>query len=116
MKTRLFWRRGIQLSLIAVTLIAIFGASAAHTPVQAAARIPHNPALLSSVTLNETSIDGPALYASAPRVAGATIAWTGMDHRLNVMKSADGLRYSDKLIINETSDMRPAVVRRSADA
>jgi peptidoglycan/xylan/chitin deacetylase (PgdA/CDA1 family) len=116
MKTQLFWRRGILLSLIAVTLIALFGASAALTPAQAAARIPHNPALLSSVTLNESSIDGPALYASAPRVAGATIAWTGMDHRLNVMKSADGLRYSDKLTINETSNMRPAVVHRSADA
>jgi peptidoglycan/xylan/chitin deacetylase (PgdA/CDA1 family) len=119
MKTRLFWRRGIQLSLIAATLITLFGASGALTPAQAAARIPqipHNPALLSSVTLNETSIDGPALYASAPRVAGATIAWTGRDHRLNVMKSADGLHYSDKRIIDEMSEMRPAVTHRSADA
>jgi peptidoglycan/xylan/chitin deacetylase (PgdA/CDA1 family) len=99
--------------LIAVTLIALAGTL---SPAQAAARVPRNPTLLSSVTLNETSIDGPALYASAPRVAGATLAWTGTDHHLNVMKSADGLHYADKLTIAETSDMRPAVVHRAADA
>ena len=120
MSTRLSWRRGMQcgmrLSLIAVTLITLFGASGALSPAQAAARIPHNPALLSSVTLNESSIDGPALYASAPRVIGATLAWTGTDHHLNIMKSADGLHYSDKRTLNEISDMRPAIVHRSADA
>jgi peptidoglycan/xylan/chitin deacetylase (PgdA/CDA1 family) len=109
----------MQAPLIAITLITLItliGAGGALTPAQAAANTPHNPAFLSSVELNETSIDGPALYASAPRVAGATLAWTGTDHRLNVMKSADGLRYSDKLIVDETSDMRPAVVQRAADA
>jgi peptidoglycan/xylan/chitin deacetylase (PgdA/CDA1 family) len=120
MNTRLSWRRntsrGTQVALIAVTLVALFGASGALSPAQAAAHNPHNPALLSSVELNETSIDGPALYASSPRVAGAVIAWTGTDHRLNVMKSADGLHYSDKLTIDEVSLMRPAVVHRAADA
>src|SRR5262245_46754580 len=100
MDARLFWRRGMQVALIAVTLITLFGASGALTPAHAAANIPHNPTFLSSVELNETSIDGPALYASAPRVSGATLAWTGTDHRLNVMKSADGLHYSDKLIVD----------------
>ena len=121
MSTRLSWRRGMQcgmrLSLIAVTLITLFGASGVHSPPlrrrRASRTIPPCSALS---TLNETSIDGPALYASAPRVIGATLAWTGTDHHLNIMKSADGLHYSDKLTINEISDMRPAVVHRSADA
>jgi peptidoglycan/xylan/chitin deacetylase (PgdA/CDA1 family) len=116
MNMRPSWRHGMHVTLIGVTLLTLLGASGALTPAQAAARIPHNPALLSSVELSETSIDGPALYASAPRVAGATLAWTGTDHRLNVMKSADGLHYSDKRTLDEVSDMRPAVVHRSADA
>jgi peptidoglycan/xylan/chitin deacetylase (PgdA/CDA1 family) len=116
MNTRLVWRRGMRFALIAIILAGLQDASGVLSPARAAPDIPHNPALLSSVRLNETSIDGPALYASAPRVAGATLAWTGTDHRLNVMKSADGLHYSDKRTLDETSDMRPAVVHRSADA
>jgi hypothetical protein len=70
----------------------------------------------SKITLPELSIDGPALYTSKPAPGepgtglNAVIAWTGTDHRLNLLTSSDGTHYGNKLTLNETSFARPAVV------
>ena len=71
------------------------------------------------VTLPETSINAPGFfsYVNQP-TAGTVIAWAGTDaaHRLNVMTSADGLSYGNKITLGETSIRRPAVVRMSQAA
>jgi hypothetical protein len=75
------------------------------------------------VTFNENSIDGPALSgflmdfptgfpAGYPRgFPKSALAWTGTDslHRLNYLISNDGLHYTNKHTLNETSLWRPAV-------
>lgn len=73
---------------------------------------------LTKMILSETSIDGPALWSVATTQAhtvASAIAWTGTDpsHRLNVMTSTDGLAYTNKLTLGETSIARPAIVRMS---
>ncbi len=73
------------------------------------------PREVGKVTLAETSIDGPALwsgYRSGPQgTQWNVLAWTGTDatHRLTVMTSTDGIHYSDKRTLNETSFTHPAV-------
>lgn len=71
------------------------------------------------VILDETSIDGPALWSIANgtvRTGAATyvsaLAWTGTDsaHSLNLRVSPDGLHYDNKITLNETSPYRPAVL------
>jgi hypothetical protein len=67
------------------------------------------PAEGAKVTLDDTSIDGPAIAAT---YAPATVlAWTGTDaaHHLNLLTSQDGLHYANKRILPETSLWRPAV-------
>jgi hypothetical protein len=61
------------------------------------------------VVLADTSIDGPAI---ATMGNGTVLAWTGTDasHHLNIMTSTDGLHYSNKHILPETSLWRPAVL------
>ncbi len=60
------------------------------------------------VILNDTSIDGPAI---ASGYGGTFIAWTDTDaqHHINLMTSTDGLHYSNKHILPETSLWRPAI-------
>jgi hypothetical protein len=74
----------------------------AHLAVPAATSL-HN-----KVVLPDTSIDGPALDSTGNV---SVLAWTGTDaaHHLNVETSTDGLHYSHKLILNETSPFRPDV-------
>lgn len=66
------------------------------------------------VILPETSINAPGFfsYVNQPS-AGTVIAWAGTDaaHHLNVMTSADGLHYGNKITLGETSIRRPAVAR-----
>jgi hypothetical protein len=67
------------------------------------------PAEGAKVILGDTSIDGPAIARTySPKTM---LAWTGTDpdHHLNVMFSSDGLHYSDKHILPETSLWRPAM-------
>ncbi|HZC06708.1 MAG TPA: glycoside hydrolase family 3 N-terminal domain-containing protein [Ktedonobacterales bacterium] len=70
-------------------------------------------AVQSKVTLPETSIDGPALSSIyvPSGTSESVIAWTGVDalHHLNVETSADGLHFSHKLTLPETSPYRPDV-------
>lgn len=78
------------------------------------------PAESSKTILDETSIDGPALWTanptgSAPALA-SVLAWTGTDpaHSLNILQSGDGITYSGKVIFDEQSPVRPAVAAQPA--
>ncbi len=78
--------------------------------------VPHE---ASKVKLNETSKDGPALWSqqgpSAPVGPMAVLAWTGTDGRLNFIFSNDGVSFFGKTTLNETSFVRPAVVRGTGE-
>jgi hypothetical protein len=69
--------------------------------------------LLTKITLPEMSIDGPALSSVfVPNgTSESVLAWTGTDtsHHLNVETSGDGLHFSGKRILPETSPYRPDV-------
>lgn len=56
------------------------------------------------VTLPETSIAGPAY-------AGKAIAWTGTDveHHINISLSSDGVHFTTKTVLPETSPYAPAI-------
>ncbi len=64
--------------------------------------------LMYPVTLDDTSISGPALAYWNGRLY---IAWTGTDgeHHLNVMSSADGKVFDNKVTLGDTSIARPAL-------
>lgn len=99
--------------------LALFG-----TPTSVAAA-PGMPATVfgpptegTKVVLADTSLDGPALWTSPTGAMRAVIAWTGTDgaHRLNYMTSSNGLAFTNKHTLNETSPFRPAIAAVSTDA
>jgi hypothetical protein len=99
----------LTLAILAATALALVGAPAARAAHSRSAVVFGPPAEDAKVTLDETSIDGPALTATyAPATA---LAWTGTDaaHHLNLLTSQDGLHYANKRILPETSLWRPAV-------
>jgi hypothetical protein len=69
--------------------------------------------LLTKITLPETSMDGPALSSVyvPNQTSESVLAWTGTDagHHLNVETSGDGLHFSGKRTLPETSPYRPDV-------
>lgn len=95
---------GVSLCVAVALALSTIGA------VRAAPGVVYGPpAEGTKVTLGDTSIDGPALVRTySPKTM---LAWTGTDpdHHLNVMFSSDGLHYSDKHILPETSLWRPAL-------
>ncbi len=109
---KMLWAMGIALLGVA---LALFSSMA---PVGAApATVFGPPTEGAKVTLGNTSIDGPALWTSATGSTRAVIAWTGTDaaHRLNYMTSGDGLTFTNKHILNETSPFRPTIAAVSSD-
>lgn len=136
---RLYLQHHLRAYMVAPVMVALLTAgvmiSAGAAPRQAAAHAlahfqrpthtaaPVRPAILSAplgtthltdrVTLPETSIDGPALASVFFAHIGSrsVIGWTGTDpaHHLNVETSFDGLHFSDKRILTETSPFRPDV-------
>lgn len=108
----MLWRRLI-VGLAAILIVGVSllsGRGAIQAAPQAA---PH---LVSKYTLGETRIDGPALAKNIVGHEGERtmeMAWTGTDslHRLNLLTSTDGKTWAHKLILNETSFIRPAVER-----
>ncbi len=66
------------------------------------------------VTLQETSIDGPALASWGTT---SVLGWTGTDGagHVNVAISYDGLHFGNKRVLNETSPFRPAVTLLNQD-
>jgi hypothetical protein len=105
------------LALLAAGGLAITGAipaSAAPQPVaSAAAQAALTTHLLTKIVLLDTSIDGPALSSIyvPNQTSESVLAWTGTDklHHLNVETSGDGLHFSGKRILEETSPYRPDV-------
>ncbi len=107
------WRRIVITMLVLVsTGVSLVGVAHVTQAAPQASQAPQvtfgAPKEGAKVTLNETSIDGPAIAWQYP---GAIIAWTGVDaqHHINLMTSVDGLHYSNKRILPETSLWRPAV-------
>lgn len=129
MRRSIAWLMGI---LAAVAVVgSAFIASGGGAVAQAASAAPAErivPAraatfIATKVILPETSIDGPALSSVTGTFEGqssneSAIAWTGTDpaHHLNVETSKDGLHFSNKLILRETSPFRPDVTLIGAPA
>lgn len=74
-------------------------------------------AALQTVTLNESSPFGPALWSvGTQRVAAGTpralLAWTGTDryHHINVMSSYDGVSFGQKRMLPASAYGSPAIV------
>jgi hypothetical protein len=61
------------------------------------------------VTLNESSPYGPALAFGNNTLF---LAWTGTDamHSLNIISSSDGITFSNKVTLSETSGTGPSLV------
>jgi beta-N-acetylhexosaminidase len=110
-------RLGISLLALSALLLAVVAAIPAHAAPRVAAS---PPAEGSKVILGETSVDGPALWTANPSGGKpsllSVLAWTGTDpaHSLNILRSGDGLHYSQKFTFAESSDTRPAVAAQSA--
>lgn len=107
------WRRAVAILVVLLTtVVGLIGVTnIAHAAPSAGHSIPSftAPREGAKVTLGDTSIDGPSISVTyAPKTV---LAWTGTDaaHHLNVMTSTDGLHYSNKHILPETSLWRPAV-------
>ncbi|HUY77255.1 MAG TPA: sialidase family protein [Ktedonobacterales bacterium] len=105
---------GVALAMLAM-LIGLFGATTTVSAMPSTVFGP--PKEVSKVTLADTSIDGPALWTSSSGSVRAELAWTGTDaaHHLNVMTSSDGIHYSGKVILSDTSSLGPGVARYGAD-
>lgn len=102
------WRRSMVTLIVLLTaLVSLVGLTniAQATPNSAFVVPKEGP----KVILGDTSIDGPAMVTTYR--PNTVLAWTGTDslHRLNIMTSSDGLRYSNKHILPELSLWRPAV-------
>lgn len=100
----------------ATTLALVVSGGAAIAPAVRAA--PAAPAVVfgppaegAKVTLGETSLDGPAVWTTPSGDLRGVLAWTGTDvaHHLNYLTSSDGLHYTYKHTLDETSLWRPAV-------
>lgn len=111
--------------LVAFIFLIGFGPSGGAVVAGAAAATPAtpttvavNPYIESKSMLPQTSIDGPALWTSPSGTIRGAIVYTGTDatHHLNVMTSTDGIHYGDRQILNETSFVRPALVRFGSSA
>lgn len=99
--------------------------AAPKAPMTTAAAAYGAPKETSKIVLPETSYDGPAFWTqggpSAPEGGLYTrmyIAWTGTDQRLNVMgiNDATGMSLLPKKTLNETSFVRPAIIRTTNGA
>jgi hypothetical protein len=113
---RLYHRFLVLGLALAGMALAVFGSL---TPAQAAPSTVFGPPTEGQkVTLADTSIDGPALWTSPTGAMRAILAWTGTDgsHHLNYMTSGNGLSFSNKHTLSETSPFRPAIAAVTTDA
>jgi hypothetical protein len=98
----------VGMALVMAVTLGLFTAG----PARAAPAVVFGPpAEGAKVTLDDTSIGGPALFTNPTGSPRAILAWTGTDaeHHLNFMTSSDGLHYTNKHTLAETSPYRPAV-------
>ncbi len=112
MRVRRFLGGAALLLLINMSLLATVQAPAVHaTPAPAPQAISASSVEITKATLNETSIDGPALWTTTNGTVRGVIAWTDTNRALNVMTTAIGTKFSSKVHLAETSIKRPAVAR-----
>lgn len=102
----------VTVIFLAIGCTAPAGATS-HHPTSGSAHALPSVHEVGKVVLPETSIDGPALSSIfvANGTSESVIAWTGTDaaHFLNVETSSDGLHFTNKRTLNETSPFRPDV-------
>jgi hypothetical protein len=106
------WLAAVLATVAFVSGSFITGNGAQAAPAAAAYGVPHE---ISKVILPETSLDGPALWTqrgpSAPVGPLAVLAWTRTDGHLTYESTNDAVTFFGKTTLNETSFVRPAVVR-----
>jgi hypothetical protein len=61
---------------------------------------------LYSNTGGSSSQTGPALVSHAGRL---WLAWAGTDRRINIMSSADGVRFDQKFTLDERTGVQPSL-------
>lgn len=66
---------------------------------------------ITKAILSDTSIDGPALWTATNGTVRGVLAWTDTGRTLNVMTTAIGTKFANKVRLAETSPKRPAVTR-----
>lgn len=68
---------------------------------------------ITKVVLGDTSIDAPALWTTTSGTVRGVLAWTGTDaaHSLNVMTTAIGTKFGNKVTLSDTSFTQPDVTR-----
>lgn len=87
-------------------------------PANASAPLVLSPgsAEITKAVLSDTSIDGPALWTTTSGTVRGVMAWTGTDGagHLNVMTTAIGTKFGNKVTLADTSFTQPAVTRTSS--
>lgn len=103
----------IILAAVILNLAAMGPARAAPTASPKAVAATRPAREITKVTLADTSIAAPAFWSVTSGPVRGVLAWTGTDaaHHLNVMTSSIGTTYGHKIVLPETSNMAPAVVR-----
>jgi peptidoglycan/xylan/chitin deacetylase (PgdA/CDA1 family) len=112
MRVRRFLGGAALLMLLNWSLLVTAQAPAVHaTPAAVPQAISASAVEITKATLNETSIDGPALWTTTNGPMRGVIAWADTNRYLNVMTTAIGTKFSSKLHLTELSPKRPAVAR-----
>jgi len=102
----------VRSASITVTLTTASGPAPGQVPSADPARTGHDPVTLTGKqTLNDTSIDGPALSSVFFTHLGTAtaLAWTDPAQHLNVASVSSDLAVTNKLTLPETSPFRPDV-------
>lgn len=104
----------LVMSLSGVTDLTQASPRAATTAAHAASA----PTEGSKITLGETTIDSPSLWTSDTGSVRALLSWTGTDaaHSLNLLSSADGVSWGNKVTLAETSRFRAGLARTGPNA
>ncbi len=117
MRARTFLR-GCILAVMLSMLLAPSYQTVGATPLHSANAdtpgvISPGAAEIAKVVLGDTSIDAPALWTTTSGTVRGVLAWAGTDqaHRLNVMTTAIGTKFDNKVTLSDTSFTQPAVTR-----
>ncbi|MGZ3677355.1 MAG: polysaccharide deacetylase family protein [Ktedonobacterales bacterium] len=117
MRARTFLSGCILAFMLSMILSSSYKTAGAATPdsahTDASRVISPGSAEITKVVLDDTSIDAPALWTTTSGTVRSVLAWTGTDasHRLNVMTTAIGTKYGNKVTLSDTSFTQPAVTR-----
>lgn len=109
---------GVALLLIVnLALADVVQVTAAHAAsTQSPQALTASAAEITKVTLNDTSIDGPAFWSTTNGTIRGVLAWTDTGRNLNLMTTAIGTKFANKIRLAETSPVRPGVARTAGGA